>query len=594
MRIQTIIYLFIFPLLLHAQPHTDYIGAGHSNGIIVTSSSQQQKADWTTIAAGDKTLTGAGLEGLKSEAARFLSQATFGANEEDLIYAASKGFDSWIDEQTALPTHDYYASAENIVKYLSSYYLSQGADSSEINFNSSWQHWRYAYWNNVVFGRDQLRQRMAFALSQILVISDQDIESSDGLAGYYNLLSQNAFGNYRDLLHAVALNAAMGSYLTHLNNPKEIPEENIHPDQNFAREIMQLFSIGLFQLNADGSKVLDSNGKPIPTYNNDNIAELAKVFTGLSIGEVYPGMGDLYFGREIYGANMRVPMIMYEDWHQQGPKVLINGVTIPDGQSGMKDISDAIDMLFNHPSCPPFVCKQLIQRIVKSNPTPGYIQRVTNKFINNGNGVRGDLKAVIKAILLDPEARSCEALDEAQGGKLSEPILRYSRFIKGLGIRTESELFLNLGDDYGSKMGQHPLSAPSVFNFFSPDYTPRGELTDLGLVAPEFQILNSLSVIFYPNYMGYYASADNITDYWEDGDFDTYSRTDQLFKYVYDNEVLLNKIDMLFTKGNMSEFTRNVIKEALDSAPTTLNGYTDKIKLALYLTLMSPDFVIEK
>jgi uncharacterized protein (DUF1800 family) len=588
--------IFFLPVLAFTQPYTDYVGAGHNKGIIVTSSSNQQLPDWVVIASGDKTLSGQGLEGKSSEAARFLSQAAFGANEKEVVYTAEKGLAPWIDEQFNMPLFDYYAGAEDYLNYINSYLLSQGVDSSELGFSSNWTHWRYAYWNNTVYGKDQLRQRMAFALSQILVVSDESIESADALAGYYNLLSKNAFGNYRDLLLEVALNPTMGYYLSHLNNPREIPEENIHPDQNFAREIMQLFSIGLFQLNTDGSKILDTNGKQIPTYDNEQIGELAKVFTGLGIGAAQPEMGDLYFGRGIYGSDMRVPMIMYEDWHQQGPKVLLNGLTIPDGQTGMKDIEDAIDMLFNHPSCPPFISRQLIQRFVKSNPSPAYIQRVSNKFINDGNGVRGNLKEVIKAILLDPEARDCATLSDPQGGKLSEPTIRQSRIFKNLGLKHEKEdFFLNHSAFYGELTQQHPLGAASVFNFFTPDNSPGGEISALNLVAPEFQILNSLSVIYYPNLIRNGIFYENVTDYWVEGQsFDTYLNTPQLFAFANDNEVLINKIDMLFTNGNMSPFTRSIIIEALQTISPSLNGLTDKIKLALYLTLISPDFIIEK
>jgi uncharacterized protein (DUF1800 family) len=413
------------------------------------------------------------------------------------------------------------------------------------------------------------------------------------------MLSSHAFGNYRDLLMDMAINPTMGNYLSHLNNPKAIPEENIHPDQNFAREIMQLFTIGLQQLNPDGSPILDPNGNPIPTYNNTHIAEMAKVFTGLGIGAVMPGMGDLYFGRGVYGSDMKAPMIMYEEWHEPGEKQIINNITIPAGQTGMKDIQDAIDALFNHPSCPPFISRQLIQRFVKSNPSPQYIRRVSNVFINDGNGVRGNLKAIIKAILLDDEARNCVFLDDPKSGKLIEPLIRNAQYYRGIGVRPElegSNYIFNHGIYFGERVNQNILDAPSVFNFFKPDHKPSGILTDQNLFAPEFQILNSLSVINYPNQVQAALLWDWVTDYWlEDGPFDTYGKQDRFSKkYAYDNEVLVNKLDMIFTHGNMSEFTRNLIKDAIAPIPPSPDSYLEKTNLALYLVLISPDYNIQK
>jgi uncharacterized protein (DUF1800 family) len=582
--------------LLTGQAYNDYIGAGHNRGIIVTTSSQELREDWSEIGSGDKTLNGDGLEGKRGEAARLLAQATFGYTDADISYVVENGIEAWIGQQTssALNSTHYYDRALYYMNFLNAHYLSIGKDPSELATEPNWLHWRYAFWDKVVYGEDQLRNRMAFALSQILVVSEEAISSSDALAGYYDLLSTHAFGNYRDLLRGVTMNATMGFYLSHLNNPRENIEENLHPDQNYAREIMQLFTIGLYQLNSDGSQVLDGQGAPIPTYDNEDIAELAKVFTGLGIGQVQQGMGDLYFGRGIYGSVMRAPMIMYEEWHEPGQKIILGQNTIPAGQMGVKDIDDAIDILFNHPSCPPFISKQLIQRFVTSNPSPQYVQRVTQVFINDGNGVRGNLNAVIKAILLDEEARSCESSRAPYNGKLSEPMMRTAQLLRNIGVKKEGKELVHLGEYAGQGTLQAPLAAPSVFNFFRPDHTPTGELDESNLVAPEFQILNSLTVINYPNIIYGAIYYNYITDNWEDGPFDTYNNIARLFPSSYDDEVLINKLDMIYTRGSMSEDTRRIIKEAIKDFPPTLDGHNEKIKLAIYLTLISADYIIQK
>jgi uncharacterized protein (DUF1800 family) len=286
-------------------------------------------------------------------------------------------------------------------------------------------------------------------------------------------------------------------------------------------------------------------------------------------------------------------MMMYENWHQQGPKIVL-GTTIPDGQSGMKDIEDAIDLLFNHPSCPPFVCKQLIQRFVTSNPSPDYINRVSQVFINDGNGVRGNLAAVIKAIILDDEARSCASVRDPNKGKLTEPIIRSSQYLRNIGVKNQGSFMVNHGAYMGNQTMQAPLSAPSVFNFFRPDYVPSGEISENDLVAPEFQILNSVTALTYPNMVFNAVYYEFIVDNWEEGLFNSYSNLVRLMPSTFDDEVLLNQIDLMFTYGNMSEFTRSLIKDAIKELPPTLDGFTNKIRIAMYLTLISPDYIIQK
>ncbi len=248
----------------------------------------------------------------------------------------------------------------------------------------------------------------------------------------------------------------MGLYLSHLNNPKSNDEENIHPDENFAREAMQLFSIGLYELNPNGTRKLDSFGQDVPTYGQTQIKEFAKIWTGLGISKVLPNMytDEPYFGLGIYGSDLTQPMKMYEEEHESGEKELLGGFTVPAGQTGMEDIEDAIDNLFNHPNVGPFIGRRLIQRMVKSNPSPEYIERVTRAFNDNGQGERGDMKAVIKTILLDDEARSCEWISDKSQGMLREPMIRYTNFARGTAIEQYYGRLWNNGYQFWQETGQ--------------------------------------------------------------------------------------------------------------------------------------------
>jgi uncharacterized protein (DUF1800 family) len=578
-----------------AQPYTDYIGAGHNKGIVVTTSSDDQRGIFPQKAEGQKTISGEGLTGKKNEMARFLTQAAFGFSETDLTEATESGIENWLENQFLLPESQYEERMDSFALVLYQYYLANGEDPENLSSDANWVHFRYAWWDINTFGEDQLRQRMAYALSQILVISDDGNIGSfaKGLAAYYQLLSKHAFGNYRDLLYDITLHPAMGSYLSHLNNPKEIPEENIHPDQNFAREIMQLFTIGLFELNMDGTRKVDGDGNHIPTYNNKDIEELAKVFTGLGIGKNLPGMGEPSFGNGLYGADVTVPMKMYEEWHQQGEKQFL-GSSVPAGQTGIEDISDALDILFNHPNTSPFVSRLLIQRFVTSNPSPQYIRRVSQVFANDGFGVRGNLKAVIKAILLDEEARSCEWSQNPRSGKMTEPVLRHTHFLKAVGVTSPSGYFLNLGSGIENNAFQHPLSSPSVFNFYLPDHIPTGILSEEGLFAPEFQILNTLSSLDYANLAFSWNYYESTINNWENEYFGSATNASAYYIPAQDDEVLINHIDQIFTNGRMSQETRAIIKEAIGTMLPTLYGTREKINLAMYLTLISPDYIIKK
>ena len=329
-------------------------------------------------------------------ASQFASRATFGIQYNGLESIARQGIEDWLDHQLSLD----YSSHGDEVQILLDRREAGDFEEFENNNNLLVQFWRAAWWKTVMTAPDQVQQRVAFAFSEIFVITSADVFDNwpHAVANYNDMLLKNTTGNFRDLLFDVATHPSMGVVLSHLNNRKYDAERNTYPDENFAREVMQLFSIGLFELNLDGTPMLDDDGNLIPGYDNDDIHELAKVFTGLSYGGP-----EAYFGKR-YPPHFQSRMRMFQDQHEPGEKHLLNGFVIPAGQDGIDDVNDAIDNLFNHPNVGPFIGKQLIQRLVTSNPSPAYVERVARAF--NGDthpfGLRGDMKTVIKAVLLDP------------------------------------------------------------------------------------------------------------------------------------------------------------------------------------------------
>lgn len=588
-------------LNLSAQDYRDYLGAGHSKGITVSSSSQHTKDDWRERADAINTINGKGLDGKLLETSRFLAQTTFGTNLEYIKTVSEIPFEDWIDNQFSITSKPLQQLSQDIFEEARQIHISNGGNTDDFE-TPNWLYFMYAWWQSNINNEDLLRQRIALALSEILVISKESNLSGYGigLADYYDILKDNAFGNFKDILKEVTLHPMMGIYLSHYNNPKSIPDRNIHPDENYAREIMQLFTIGLYELNQNGTYVVDGKGNRIPTYNNDDIKEFAKVFTGLGPAEV-EDFSDRTprFGLGHYQARKDVPMIMYDDWHQPGSKQLLNDYTIPSGQSGMQDIDAAITHLFNHNNTAPFIAKRLIQQLITSNPSPGYVSRVSSAF-NNTKGVRGNMKAVIKAILLDEEARSCSWIENPTSGKMIEPMMRYFNVVRQIDLENNDGRFWNNGHDFYRSTEQAPLSAPSVFNFFLPEYVPNSEFANANLVAPEFQIHNSATSI---NYLNQVDAWTNIRWYdvlrtWGlelDG---TPLDFEGLKYYARDSEVLVNQLDKLFTRGQLSDTTKKIIVDAVEGITRGWNDdvtQTDlRVKMALYLLMISPDYVILK
>jgi len=663
--IHTTLFCLLFLGFIQAQ-YDDYLGAGHNGGISISSSSNFESSN------GSKTIDGNGMQAPLMEYSRFLSQTTFGSDMEEIERAQNMGMEAWLEEQFNMPINYYtpqmweswgiieqthFNAAWVELAYYIMYQCEAAANDPNIPepepltdqevedyieyykndlFGPYAAHFNYTFSENLIKAEDQLRQRMAFALSQIFVVSSQsDLgDNALSLTSYYDILLHQSFGNYKDLLLEVTLSPSMGFYLSHLNNSKAIPEENIHPDENYAREIMQLFSIGLYELNQDGTRKKDTDGNDIPTYNNADIKEMARVFTGLGPGELDPDMDiwwtdEAYFGLGLYGMSKSDPLIMYEEYHDQDSKSLMNGLDIPAGQGGMADIEMAVDFLFNHPNTGPFISRQLIQRFIKSNPSPEYISRVSAIFADNGMGERGDLQAVLKAIILDDEARTCEEQQFLDAGKLNEPVLRSSRLLRNVdyfGIKynydidfgdyscaqvsinddsqeiiTENLNFWNNGFDDNNAIKQYPLMAPTVFNFFTPDHSPVGEMTSLDLVGPEYKIHDTSTAINYINQVHMFANpwynvpwynwhtAQGIPDLMLD-----YKRYDDLVKE--DPEKLLNYLDIVLLQGNMSDNLRNTLRTFIKDLPDWIVSQENQIraKQLIYLIMISPDYTIAK
>jgi len=492
-----------------AQVYSDHFGTGNNIGVTAMSSPVQNSDSIQS------TLHGTGYLVDSVGAYRFLAQAGFGGNQEEVDSVLSKGITEWMDWQMDMPYTTYFDTYNYVYNDIISRMdttVMYNAPTDTLKFT---RNLTLAFYQKMFTDKDVLRQKTAFALSQIFVISLQSPKTylqwwkGDAHANYYDILHGGAFGNFRKLLEKITLNPIMGEYLTYFENKKADEDNDTAPDENFAREIMQLFTIGLHKLNNDGTLKRNSLDEPIPTYDTDDIKELAKVFTGLYAGGLdtfynpNPSINAPFFGMYRPAADYNVPMIMSQENHETSIKYLPDGTKINENQAGMEDINQALDWLFMHENTPPFISYRLIQQLVKSNPTPGYVNRVAMAFKNNGKGERGDLGAVIRAILTDPEARDCEWIDHPTAGKLLQPMERYLNLFKALEIQTPSGRYFFLDHDPSAGEYKHVqqafLYSPSVFNFFSPSFAESTNVEPEGLVSPEFQILNSITGIGYLN-----------------------------------------------------------------------------------------------
>lgn len=547
------------------------------------------------------------------DAARFLAQTTFGPTAKDIDRIVRIGKSAWLDEQFTKPQTKHLALLDKRFEQIG-FVVEPVQDDSDEGYLRDLQR-SDIWWEVALWGDDQLRQRLAYSLSQILVISNvSDVLYNDtrGIANYHDILAQHAFGNYRDLLKAVTLNPMMGEYLSMVRNEKADPNRNIRPDENYAREIMQLFSIGLVQLNLDGSVKLDAQNNPLPTYDQTTVKELARVFTGWNMATI-----NNWWEWTESGASEILPMKPFNNYHDFGAKVLFGDQHIPADKSPEQDIDAALDILFAHPNVAPFISKQLIQRLVTSNPSPAYVTRVAKVFNNNGNNVKGDMKAVVRAIVLDDEAQTGHQTAPATFGKLREPILKTAhlwRAFKGTGTPTKLEngsvtppRIRFLGSH--RLMGQRPFGSNSVFNFYRPDYQHPGELKNANMNSPEFQILTESMVMSKVSALSNAIFwRDTPHDWLEptiDGVWDVFSprlhldRERDLSKNPAD---LLDHLNLLLMAGQMSQpmyelvlnhLNVNKVDPTWDQAGQTWARDT-LVYEALFLVMASPEYAVQR
>ncbi len=539
-----------------------------------------------------------------AEAGRFLLQVQAFSTTADIAAVRASTFANWLNLQYGKPLGptgwDWlnargYATIDSTTRYFDNTYPGD-----------------YMIWNQLMTAPDPLRKRCALALSEFFVVSLSGLDfawRSHGIAAWWDLLVANAFGNFRQLLEAVTLNAAMGYYLNTKGNLKEDPAKGRVPDENYAREVMQLFSIGLYQLNLDGTEKRDTQGNRIESYTQADVTNLARVFTGYDLDlSQNVNTYDAVLNRTIPNTTAaRLPMALNAGRHSTLAATFL-GVTVSANMPGAAALKTALDTLFNHPNVGPFFCKQMIQRLVTSNPSPAYVGRVAVAFNNNGSGVRGDLKAVWSAILLDDEARSPAGLTQASYGRLREPMLRLVQWGRTFGI-TSALGSWKIGDlsNTASQLGQSPLRSPSVFNYFRPGYVPPSTaLATSKAVAPEFQIVNESTVGGYLNYLqgvvrnGIHVNAPdqpNAGSNASNGYDITATYTGEL-ALVTDAAALVRRLALLLCADQLSASTQTLIVNALNATPVTAAS-TDAVKrnrvaAAVLMVMASAEYLVQK
>ncbi len=561
----------------------------NSNGVVTGSVSGDYAAFVEQMRGGPS----GGNTGLvtRAQAARLLQQATFGPTLQELDRVQQLGFAAWVEDQITNTPATWHRP------YIERIYADFNGPRTDLTYSFNEMD-QFINGNNAttpfaraaIGGPDQLRQRMAFALSQICVASrrDPNLENKPlAMMDFYDIFVRNAFGNYRDVLREVTFHPVMGRYLSHLGNQKARPEINQYPDENYAREVQQLFSIGLWELNPDGTRQLDGFGQPIPTYGNAQITEFARVFTGL------------WFGGQAWGNggwsddDSSVPMQMWAEKHDFGPKTLLKGFVIPGRaptvENGVRDVDDALRNLFEHPNTPPFISRQLIQFLVTSNPSSNYVARVAARFSNNGAGKRGDLAAVVKTILLDEEARDARWFaGAAEFGRLKEPVQRAMAIARTGRLDQYPNLLWWTWGEFNSAAFQEPGYSPSVFNFFRPGYQPPGLLTQYGFVGPVFQITDSYSSISFPNKL-WEITQTGLTHYSDYGFAPDYA---DLLSVAGDAGALVDQVSLLFCGGAISAATRDALINAVQSVASY--DRLARTRLAVYLGATCPEGAVQR
>lgn len=533
----------------------------------------------------------------KLEAARFLLQASLSASTGAIAELTSEGYERWLDRQMGS------ANDQTAREFFASRGFDQVNTSRHYNSGTTGN---YMIWSQLLSGGNGVRKRVAFALSEFFVVSLTGINltwPSPAIGEYWDILNRHAFGNFRDLLQDITLNPAMGVFLNTRGNRRADAATGRVPDENYAREVMQLFTIGLFELNPDGTQKLD-NGNPVETYTSADVSGLARVFTGYDFD-----LAGITYTTEV-GGTRQIPDTEYvrrpmtsnparwqppraTGFHSAEAKSFL-GLTIPAGTDATESLRLALDHLFNHPNVGPFFARQMIQRLVTSNPSPAYVQRVAERFADNGQGRRGDLAAVFKAVLLDQEALDPAGITNPNFGKLREPVLRFAQLGRTFGARSTSGNW-QIGDlsDAATALGQSPLRSPSVFNFFRPGYFPANtEIANRGLLAPEFQLVNETSVAGYINFLeravqgGRSPVSDLSLDYAD------------MVELAPDSTALLDRLDLLLTGRQLSPGARDTIRGAMESVVLTTTSTTAdrlrRVHIGVTLVLASSDYLIQK
>lgn len=546
-----------------------------------------------------------------ADAARFLLQSQLSASDTEIAAVMGSTFASYLQQQFNKPIGQTGWDWLEIRGY---------GESNSYNYLFNSYPADCMIWNQLFTAQDSMRKRMALALSEFFVASLQSAEfnwRSHAYAQYWDTLVSHAFGNFRQLLEAITLNPAMGYFLNTKGNLKENTTTGRLPDENYAREVMQLFTIGLYQLNHDGTEQVDGNSKKIETYVQSDVSNLARVFTGYDFDNtqgkasvsIYNGDGSLAPYKADSRDSVRRPMALTASKHSSLEATFL-GVTIPAGTPGGQALRTALNTLFNHPNVGPFFCRQMIQRLVTSNPSPAYVGRVAAAFNNNGAGVRGDLKAVWSAIFLDNEARINRPSTDTNFGKLREPMLRFIQWGRSFGLASDYPSWKIPDTSSASeRLGQSPLRAPSVFNYFRPGFIPPS--TALALTqtpAPEFQLVNETTVGGYLNFMQYvirsgiYSSDPEVPQ-------QTYNTYKVNLKASYAQELalaadpaaLMNRLNLILCAGQLSYANQTLMVSALSSipvnspVPATLQAQKlDRIAAAVLMVMASSDYLIQK